>query len=56
MALANGVEHVDAVEIDPRIYQLGQTLHPDKPYADPRVSVISTTGARFCATAATSTT
>ena len=47
IALHNGAEHVDAVEIDPRIYQLGQTLHPDKPYADPRVSVHIDDGRAF---------
>ncbi len=47
IALHNGAEHVDAVEIDPRIYQLGQTLHPDKPYADPRVSIHIDDGRAF---------
>jgi len=35
--LAMGAGHVDAVEIDPRLLQLGRQLHPDHPYADPRV-------------------
>jgi spermidine synthase len=47
IALHNGAEHVDAVEIDPRIYQLGQTLHPDRPYADSRVSVHINDGRAF---------
>ena len=38
-ALANSVEHVDAVEIDPQIARLGQKYHPEKPYNDPRVSL-----------------
>ena len=38
-ALANGVEHVDAVEIDRQIIELGQRFHPEDPYADPRVTV-----------------
>lgn len=38
-ALRNGIANVDAVEIDPMIYQLGLELHPEKPYADPRVHV-----------------
>jgi len=29
---------VDAVEIDPRIRDLGRALHPDHPYQDPRVT------------------
>ena len=36
-ALKHGVASVDAVEIDPAILRLGTQLHPDKPYADPRV-------------------
>ena len=36
-ALRNGAERVDAVELDPMIYQLGTVLHKERPYADPRV-------------------
>ena len=32
-ALRNGAEHVDAVDIDPVILKLGDTRHPEKPYA-----------------------
>ncbi len=39
-ALRNGATHVTAVEIDPRIVQLGQRLHPEKPYDDERVRVV----------------
>ena len=38
-ALVQGAKHVDAVEIDPVMYQLGWKHHPDQPYADDRVSV-----------------
>jgi spermidine synthase len=38
IALAEGAARIDAVEIDPRLLQLGEELHPDRPYADPRVS------------------
>jgi hypothetical protein len=38
-ALANGAKEVTAVEIDPIIAKLGSSRHPNKPYADPRVSV-----------------
>ena len=38
IALSKGAQHVDAVDIDPRIMQLGAELHPDHPYADPRVT------------------
>jgi spermidine synthase len=39
IALSRGVQHIDAVEIDPRIIDLGQNYHPENPYADPRVTV-----------------
>ena len=39
VALSEGAKHVDAVEIDPRLYQIGKERHPDRPYQDPRVSV-----------------
>ena len=38
IALAKGAQHVDAVDIDPRIMQIGVDLHPDHPYSDPRVT------------------
>jgi len=38
VALAKGAERVDAVEIDPRILDLGRRWHPDRPYDDPRVT------------------
>jgi len=47
IALVNGAEHVDAVEIDPLIYKLGLTLHPDHPYDDPRVTVYIEDGRTF---------
>ncbi len=39
VALEYGVQHVDAVEIDPLIVDLGRSYHPQKPYHDPRVTV-----------------
>jgi SAM-dependent methyltransferase len=39
LALAHGARHVDAVEIDPRLADLGRSRHPDRPYADPRVDL-----------------
>lgn len=38
IALAEGVRHVDAVEIDPWLRELGVRLHPNHPYQDPRVT------------------
>jgi spermidine synthase len=46
-ALRAGVKHVDAVEIDPRINQIGRRLHPDKPYDDARVSIHLDDGRSF---------
>ncbi len=46
-ALANGAEHVDAVEIDPRIASLGKQYHPEHPYDDPRVTVHVDDGRAF---------
>jgi len=37
IALQNDARHVDAVEIDPRLYELGKELQPNHPYQDPRV-------------------
>jgi SAM-dependent methyltransferase len=39
-ALRHGATHVDAVEIDPVIVELGRRYHPEHPYASPRVTVI----------------
>jgi hypothetical protein len=47
IALTNGAEEVDAVEIDPVIYNLGVTLNPDHPYDDPRVNVYINDGRSF---------
>lgn len=37
--LSKGAKHVDAVEIDPFIAQLGRSKHPNRPYLDPKVTV-----------------
>lgn len=37
VALDEGAERIDAVEIDPQILALGAEVHPDRPYASPRV-------------------
>ena len=46
-ALLSGAKHIDAVEIDPVIRELGRRYHPEKPYADPRVSVHVDDGRAF---------
>ncbi|MFG1965945.1 spermidine synthase [Nonomuraea sp. NPDC049028] len=47
IALSKGATHVDAVEIDPKLRELGGSLHPDKPYDDPRVTTHVTDGRAF---------
>ena len=47
LALSKGATHVDAVEIDPVIQQLGAEMHPSHPYDDPRVSVHIDDGRAF---------
>ena len=39
MLLERGARHVDAVEIDPVIADIGRIAHPQRPYDDPRVNV-----------------
>ena len=47
IALAKGAKHVDAVEIDPGILELGRQRHPDRPYDDPRVTAHIDDGRAF---------
>lgn len=47
IALEAGAQHVDAVEIDPRLAELGEQLHPDRPYDDPRVDLHIDDGRAF---------
>ncbi len=47
VALERGARHVDAVEIDPRLYELGRDEHPADPYHDPRVDVHIDDGRAF---------
>jgi SAM-dependent methyltransferase len=49
-ALRHGARRVDAVEIDPVILRLGRELHPDRPYADPRVTLITDDARHFLRT------
>ena len=49
-ALRHGAKHVDAVEIDPTIIRLGREHHPDRPYQDPRVTVINDDARHFLRT------
>ena len=49
-ALKHGAARVDAVEIDPVILRLGLERHPDRPYADPRVTRITDDARHFLRT------
>ena len=46
-ALRMGAKHIDAVEIDPRIYYLGRTLNKDRPYQNEKVSIHVNDGRAF---------
>ena len=47
VALSRGAAAVDAVEIDPRLLEIGRERHPDSPYADPRVQTHVDDGRAF---------
>jgi hypothetical protein len=46
-ALANGVQDVTAVEIDPTIQNLGYQHNPDHPYSNPHVHMVINDGRSF---------
>ena len=50
IALAHGAQRVDAVEIDPRILEIGIERHPNQPYDDPRVNAYVNDGRAFLRT------
>jgi SAM-dependent methyltransferase len=50
IALAHGAGHVDAVEIDPKLQQIGIERHPNQPYSDARVNPIVNDGRAFLRT------
>jgi Spermine/spermidine synthase domain len=47
VALKHGARHIDAVEIDARIQEIGVRDHPNRPYDDPRVTRINDDGRAF---------
>jgi SAM-dependent methyltransferase len=49
-ALRHGARSVDAVEIDPVILRLGKQLHPDRPFDDPRLTIINDDGRHYLRT------
>lgn len=49
-AIRNGIKHIDAIEIDPAIAEIGKDLHPEKPYANPNVKLYITDARNFLQT------
>ena len=47
VALREGVQHIDAVEIDPRIHAIGVQQNPDRAFQDPRVTSYVNDGRAF---------
>ncbi len=47
VALSEGAQHVDAVEIDPVLIKLGRSQHPNHPYDSPRVTTHNTDGRAY---------
>ena len=47
VALREDVQHIDAVEIDPRIHDIGLQQNPDHPFQDPRVTSYVNDGRAF---------
>ena len=47
VALDHGATRIDAVEIDPRIQDIGVLHHPNRPYDDPRVRRVNDDGRAF---------
>jgi hypothetical protein len=46
-ALRHGVELIDAVDINPWVIEIGKRLHPEKPFASPRVTTHVADGRAF---------
>jgi SAM-dependent methyltransferase len=46
-ALRANARHVDAIEIDPVIIEVGEQRHPEHPYQDPRVRVVNNDARTF---------
>ncbi|MBF0099663.1 MAG: hypothetical protein HQK77_02020 [Desulfobacterales bacterium] len=45
--LDEGVEHIDAIEIDPVLIEIGRKHHPDLPYSSSRVNIFNTDARSF---------
>jgi spermidine synthase len=49
-ALRHNIPSITAVEIDPAIIEIGQELHPEKPYTSPHVKIVNDDARSFFAT------
>jgi protein-L-isoaspartate O-methyltransferase len=47
VALSEGAQHIDAVEIDPELLQIGRDQNPSQPYENPRVTTHNADGREF---------
>ncbi len=47
VALKNNVKSIDAIDIEPRLVEIGKQFHPLKPYNDPRVKITIADGRNF---------
>lgn len=47
VALAEGAKHVDSVDIDPQLLNIGKSLNPAKPYSNPRVTLRTADGREY---------
>jgi len=47
VALKNNAKNIDAVDIEPRLVEIGKQFHPLKPYSDPRVKITIADGRNF---------
>ncbi len=47
IALQHNVKNIDAVDIEPRLVEIGKEYHPLKPYSDPRVKITIADGRNF---------
>jgi SAM-dependent methyltransferase len=53
IALSKGAQHIDAVDIDPRILQIGEQNNANHPYQDPRVTEFTNDGRAFLSSTTT---
>ncbi len=49
-ALTFGAQHIDAVDIDPKILEIGRNYHPEHPYQNPKVTQINDDGRHYLKT------